>query len=105
METVKALAESYEPKTSWSEDDWTSFNKWLQDMLRMGPVIVTFTKKDGSERVMECTLSSSLIPEKTTVTETSTRKQSTTSIAAYDLQAKGWRSFILKNVKHVSFTI
>ena len=105
MESVKALAESYEPKHIWTENDWTSFNKWLQDMLRMGPVTVTFTKKDGSERIMECTLSPDLIPEKTTVTETSTRKQSTTSIAAYDLQAKGWRSFILKNVKHVSFTI
>ena len=36
--------------------------KWLQDMLRMGPVTITFTKKDGDERVMTCTLQEDAIP-------------------------------------------
>ena len=37
--------------------------KWLQDMLRMSTVTVTFTKKDGEIRVMTCTLAESSIPE------------------------------------------
>jgi hypothetical protein len=33
------------------------------------------------------------------------RKQSTSSIAVYDLDAQGWRSFTVNAVKRVSFTM
>jgi hypothetical protein len=71
-------------------------------------VTVTFTKVDGSVRVMNCTLKPELLP----VVETKPlqegkqpRKESTTSIRVYDLEKKEWRSFTTKNVTKVEFTI
>jgi hypothetical protein len=38
-----------------NEADLKLFKKWLKSHLKYGPVTVTFTKKDGSERIMKCT--------------------------------------------------
>ena len=45
-----------------SEKELKLFKKWLKSHLAFGAVTVTFTKKDGTERVMECTTSPSLVP-------------------------------------------
>ncbi len=39
------------------------FRKWLEDMLRVGPVTVTFEKADGTLREMQATLESNVIVE------------------------------------------
>ena len=104
METLKNLAENYSPTESWTDSEWTSFNEWLHSMLKMGPVTVTFKKKDGSTRVMECTLDPKLLPEPV-LKETKDRKKSSNALAVYDLESQGWRSFILKNVTRVNFKI
>jgi|LauGreDrversion4_2_1035121.scaffolds.fasta_scaffold77332_4 hypothetical protein len=82
---------------------------WLRDMLRMGPVTVTFTKKDGDTRVMKCTLEESAIPEefrpKPLAEGQAPRKRSEDSISVWDMNANGWRSFIFKNVTSVSLTV
>lgn len=98
------------PTDCWTEEEWDKFKGWLKGMLKMGPVTVTFTKKDGTDRVMKCTL------EPTTLEPTALppveikenkveRKKSENSIAVYDLDVKGWRSFTFKSVKNVSITI
>ena len=55
---------------------------------------VTFMKTNGEERVMYCTLNSSLIPD-SIVTETvkTERKENPQVQAVYDVKAPGWRSF------------
>lgn len=82
---------------------------WLRDMLRMGPVTVTFTKKDGDTRVMQCTLEEAAIPEehrpKPLAEGQTPRKRSDDSLSVWDLNANGWRSFIYRNVQGVSFTL
>jgi hypothetical protein len=82
---------------------------WLRDMLHMGPVTVTFTKKDGDTRVMKCTLEESAIPDefrpKPLAEGQTPRKRSEDSISVWDMNANGWRSFIYKNVTGVSFTV
>ena len=45
-----------------SEKDLKKFKRWLKGHLAFGPVTVTFTKKDGTERVMECTTNPTLVP-------------------------------------------
>jgi len=89
-----------------TDDELKHFNLWLKDMLKFGPVSVTFTKKDGTERVMECTLRPDLLPS-VVVTEDAEPKRKKTAnedvMAVYDLEAKGWRSFTLKSVKRISF--
>lgn len=89
--------------------DTDTGRKWLRDMLRMGPVKVTFTKKDGDTRVMECTLEETAIPEdfrpKPLAEGQTPRKRSEDSLSVWDLNANGWRSFIFANVTKVEFSL
>lgn len=82
--------------------------KLLHDMLRMGLVTVTFTKKDGDTRVMTCTLQESSIPEqhrpKPLAEGQEQRKRSDANLSVWDVNAEGWRSFILANVTSVKFS-
>jgi len=54
---------------------------------------VNFTKMDGTLRGMRCTLRSDMLPTQTDLEEHTQRKQATESIAVWDLEVKGWRSF------------
>jgi hypothetical protein len=92
-----------------SEIDTPEGRDWLLGLLREREVVVTFTKKDGEERKMTSTLNFDLIPEefhpKTQVTEDKKEDKVPTSLAVYDINAKGWRSFLWANVKQVDFTL
>ena len=99
-----------------NESELKLFKKWLKGCLAFGPVKVTFIKKDGTERVMECTLAPSLIPAEP-VHETNTdnpidfpapkreKKINEDTCPVYDMEAKGWRSFRWDSVKQVTLTI
>jgi hypothetical protein len=82
--------------------------KWLQKQLQIGTVTVTFTKKDGETRVMTCTLDDSAIPEqyrpKPLTEGQEQRKRSDSNLSVWDVNAEGWRSFILANVIQVEFS-
>jgi WYL_2, Sm-like SH3 beta-barrel fold len=76
----------------------------LINMLRNNIVTVTFTKVNGEERVMKCTLRSELIPNAPTrngelVVE---RKTASNNVSVWDVDASGWRSFRVENVKNIS---
>ena len=98
------MSNMYEPSTSFNDNDWWVFAKWIRSVLTMQPATVTFTKKDGTERVMNCTLRSELIPA-TVVNENATpRKKNEAVIAVYDIDSQAWRSFTVRAVKRVEFT-
>lgn len=107
METLEALATPYHPTKDWNENDWDKFSNWLIGMLKINETVtVTFTKVDGTERVMNCTLKPELLPEAKPLAEGKTpRKESSTSIRVYDLEKQEWRSFTTKNVTRVEFSI
>jgi hypothetical protein len=76
----------------------------LIDMLRNNVVVVTFTKVNGDERVMHCTLQASYIPNAPSqngelVIETKTNSN---TVSVWDVNANGWRSFRVENVKSIS---
>ena len=76
----------------------------LIDLLRHNIVEVTFTKVNGDERVMKCTLQPTYIPNASTrngelVIE---RAASSNNVSVWDINANGWRSFRVVNVKSVS---
>ena len=76
----------------------------LIDLLRHNVVTVTFTKVNGEERVMDCTLLADMIPNAPTqngelIIE---GKSTSNNIAVWDVKAQGWRSFRIGNVKNVS---
>lgn len=55
---------------------------------------IVFTKKDGTERSMLCTLSEAKIPQdKQPKTETTTSQTSGSAVRVFDLEKSEWRSF------------
>jgi hypothetical protein len=74
-------------------------------LLREGKQTVTFTKVDGTERVMECTLNTDLIPEDKQPVESkpkadgTPKKESTEVIRVFAFDVQEWRSFRVDSVK------
>jgi hypothetical protein len=91
--------------TEWTDKDWDKFTEWLKGMLAVSEGVVTFTKSDGTERVMKCTLVPKQLPKVEIKEDAKPRKESTTSMRVFDLEKKEWRSFTIKKVKQVNFTI
>jgi len=102
-----------------SEQELKLFKKWLKGCLAFGPVTVTFTKKDGTERVMECTTAPSLIPVDLTEEKHYTNTDSPVNFPApkrerkvnedvcpvFDLESKHWKSFRWDSIKQVRLEI
>jgi hypothetical protein len=91
-----------------SEEDSQLFKKWLKSHLAFGPVTVTFTKKDGTERVMECTTSTALVPQEPVVEGAEPKREKKINeevCPVYDLEANHWKSFRWDSIKSVSFKI
>lgn len=101
-----------------SEDDFKLFKKWLKGHLAFGPTTITFTKKDGTERVMLCTTKAELVPDPIPAphfTNTDNpidfpepkkeKKVNEDVCPVYDLESKHWKSFRWDSVKSVMFTI
>lgn len=93
--------------SEWSETEWTAFREWVSGALRTNatPVTVTFTKKDGTERVMKCTLNPDMLPPQVITEDKPERKTPEHSMAVFDMEIKEWRSFVIKNVKRVEFEL
>ena len=74
-------------------------------LLREGRQTVTFTKVDGTERVMECTLNTDLIPEDKQPVESkpkadgTPKKESTEVIRVFAFDVQEWRSFRVDSVR------
>jgi len=109
METLEVLATPYHPTKDWTESEWNKFTNWLTGMLKINEsVTVTFIKKDGTQRVMNCTLNPDVLPvveAKPLAEGKAPRKESTTSIRVFDIDLKEWRSFTTQSVSKVEFSI
>jgi hypothetical protein len=71
--------------------------------LTAGIVEVTFTKKDGTTRVMKCTLRNELIPTEHAPKGTGKVKVNTDVISVFDVENQGWRSFNCNSVTSFSY--
>lgn len=89
----------------WNDNDWNRFNNWIQVLLKERTVKITFIKKDGTERVMNCTLNPDVIPLVESVQDKREKNKDKDYIAVYDTDLKAWRSFIIKSVKEFEFTL
>ena len=90
--------------------DWTKFEKkalrdWLVDLLHTNEISLTFTKKDGTDRVMNATLMESRVVKYQKKTERE-KELNEEIVAVFDLDKQEWRSFRLDSVKNIqlSFT-
>jgi glutaredoxin 3 len=79
------------------------FMNEIEVALNEGAVIsVTFTKADGTERVMRCTKNPTIISENYVAPEKKTDRERTNPpgvVAVFDLDKNDWRSFKLETVK------
>lgn len=64
----------------------------IQNMLHNGIINVKFTKKDGTERVMKCTLLESIIKPYEKATDRD-KKVNEDLISVWDVEKDAWRSF------------
>jgi hypothetical protein len=82
-------------------------HQWLKSMLAITEVTVTFTKVDGSERVMKCTLEASKLPVIELKEGAKPRKEttSTKALRVYDLEKNEWRAFTIKNIKRIELAL
>lgn len=89
-----------------NEADRKMFREWLTGVIRNERVNVCFTKADGSERWLHCSLHPELLPEREqqAVSE-STRKRSEEALSVWDLEAQAWRSFRFDRIKQFSFNL
>jgi hypothetical protein len=104
MENTMFVSET-EFNEEWTDEGAEIFFNRLQEILREQELKITFTKKDGTERVMRCTLEASKLPVQESTETNTNRKVSTETMAVFDLDAQGWRSFTKKSVKCVDFTV
>lgn len=75
----------------------------LKNSLRAKVGTVTFTKQNGDERIMRCTLQESVLPPQTELEESIQKKGPTDSLAVWDLEKNAWRSFRYDSVISVQF--
>jgi hypothetical protein len=74
--------------------------EFIWDKLNEGVISVLFTKKDGTERLMKCTLHEDYVPELK-----GTKPINPDVIAVYDVEALGWRSFRWDSIKNVTIKV
>jgi len=62
---------------------------------------VIFTKVDGTERHMRCTLMEEYLPEHNSEDNKKVRKENPDVVAVWDLDKNAWRSFRVDSVKEI----
>jgi hypothetical protein len=72
----------------------------ILNLLQNNNCEVTFTKVDGSVRVMPCTLRADALPAKLTES-TRTRTENRSVISVWCLDKSEWRSFKVANVTDI----
>ncbi len=74
----------------------------IKNILRKGATTVTFTKKDGTVRVMQCTLNEAMIPSEHRPKDSrKTTKINDTVLPVFDTENQGWRSFAIDAITDV----
>ena len=82
-------------------------HEWLNGILKVTEATITFTKVDGTERIMRCTLEADKLPPVIVKEDAKPRKEttSTKALRVFDVEKKEWRSFTIKNIKRIELTI
>lgn len=73
-------------------------------LLRDNICVVTFTKRDGTERVMRCTLKTEHLPKISveSVSESKpVRKTNLNTVSVWDMDKNAWRGFTVDSVKTI----
>jgi len=111
-----------QPGTQYQEADdqvKEQIREWVRGLLQNSEVTVTFTKADGTERDMLCTLDHSRIPVRVAKPVSTTapvdgivresrkprKEPDPHSIRVFDLEKQEWRSFRFERLRKVTATL
>lgn len=72
----------------------------LRNILLFNEADVTFTKKDGTSRVMRCTLKEGVVVPHERKTER-TREAKDNILPVWDLENNAWRSINIDTISHI----
>lgn len=73
----------------------------IVEQLKAKVLKVTFTKVDGTERIMNCTLREDILPQAESMQEYDSRNHGDHIVPVWDIDKEAWRSFRLENLKAV----
>ena len=110
------------PGTQYQEGDdqiKEQIREWVRGLLQNSDVTVTFTKADGTERDMLCTLDHSRIPVSVAKPVSTTapvdgivresrkpkKEPDPHSIRVFDLEKQEWRSFRFDRLRKITATL
>lgn len=85
-----------------SEYDKKYFKKWLISLLKTDTISIIFTKKNGEEREMKCTLDENIIVPYEKKTD---NKPSEETCFVFDTELKEWRSFRYDSIKVIRISL
>jgi len=92
-----------------TDKEFEEFKTWTLGVLHnenIKDLCVTFTKKDGTERAMQCTLVEGRIPtDKIPKTDGSATTSDGSAVRVFDTEKSEWRSFRWESVTKVGFTL
>ena len=91
-----------------NEKEFEEFKTWTLGVLHDANVkdlCITFTKKDGTERDMFCTLVEGRIPTEKQPKAESGGSSTGSAVRVFDTEKQEWRSFRWDSVKKVSFDL
>lgn len=70
----------------------------IEHVLRQGECAVVFTKQNGEERQMVCTLSPDYLPAPSVDGFRQRKVPNDDVVVVWDVQAEGWRSFRIDSI-------
>lgn len=103
--TPQGLQSTWNPTwySSASEAEQAEFRDWFRGLLVSERVNVRFTKADGTDRLMHCTLHPELVP--VTEVKEGSKPRSQEAQSVWDIDAGAWRSFRWDRMQEFSFSL
>lgn len=89
----------------FTPEDQEKFRAWFVSILRQEKVLITFTKKDGTERKMRCTLNEEKTMEQTFSFSKKPKEANEEVQPVFDIEVGDWRSFRWDSIKMIEFTL
>ena len=77
----------------------------LKANLQNGTGTIVFTKADGSERTMKCTLKSELLPVVEIKEGAKVKVENPEVLSVWDIENSGWRSFRIDSIISADVTL
>ena len=79
--------------------------QWIRNLLDTGTYEITFTKVDGSKRIMPCTLKSDLLPQRELTENRRTKANNHEVLSVWCVDKSEWRSFRVMNVTEIKLIL